>query len=546
MTPFTSPNLPAVEIVSFSQRAQTPLFAHNNISNNQSSSSEGDESAALAAVNYTQPPPQHNEHQQQQQSSPDLSFFQSHFEVTPELEPTPSIFNGSESGIIVAPPRFSNASPDDRLSKEAAAAVYEVAKEYETGTNGRARSIPHALQCYLAAAQQGHSTAQLIVATIYRLGEDSVWRVPVNVETSFEYTRMAARGGSAEAQYQLGYMYTAGFGVAVSIPDAARWYERAALQQHVLAMEQLYSLYVRGGPGLARDPHRALTWISLAARQGSPTALYRCGFLQHTGGFTGTRNARLALRFYRAAISQDPQLTLPPGIEEEAAAEEAAEAAERSMDALSPEKNSSSPSAMPGTSREHDDSADTRATPNKEPHHHELSEDQEGGKSLGVAGTQEFAGTESPPSPSRESSVSAVTFDESPAKLGLGLLLRRESSSSSSSSTPLRKLPFASGLNPPDHLLQQFSGHLVISAPPTESLTSTTTTSSPVSSSSTAPLRIRKSATAKTKTKRRRQRHRGVSKTPWKDHLVSALSTSICASLSAYVVTMMVVRGNRP
>lgn len=51
-------------------------------------------------------------------------------------------------------------------------------------------------------------------------------------ETALQVFRPLAEGGDKDAQYQLGYMYQTGTGVAKDEREALRWYEMAAKQGH--------------------------------------------------------------------------------------------------------------------------------------------------------------------------------------------------------------------------------------------------------------------------------------------------------------------------
>ena len=51
-------------------------------------------------------------------------------------------------------------------------------------------------------------------------------------ETALQVFRPLAEGGNKDAQYQLGYMYQTGTGVAQDDRQALHWYEMAAKQGH--------------------------------------------------------------------------------------------------------------------------------------------------------------------------------------------------------------------------------------------------------------------------------------------------------------------------
>jgi TPR repeat protein len=62
-------------------------------------------------------------------------------------------------------------------------------------------------------------------------------------------------------------MYRFGEGRRVDLPNAARWYQRAADLGEAIAQLNLGEMYMLG-LGVPRDAARAHLWLTLAARQG--------------------------------------------------------------------------------------------------------------------------------------------------------------------------------------------------------------------------------------------------------------------------------------
>jgi hypothetical protein len=75
-------------------------------------------------------------------------------------------------------------------------------------------------------AAQGDANAQDNLGTLYSLGAG----VERNAEEAVRYYRLAAEQGRAAAQYNLGNMYASGEGVAQDNMRAYMWYDIAALQ----------------------------------------------------------------------------------------------------------------------------------------------------------------------------------------------------------------------------------------------------------------------------------------------------------------------------
>ena len=84
------------------------------------------------------------------------------------------------------------------------------------------------------------------------------------------YTR-AAEQGYAEAQYNLGYMYEQGRGVAQDYTQAVDWYRKAAEQNEAAAQYSLGLMYEQG-TGVPRNLTEASRWYQLAAKNGDPDA----------------------------------------------------------------------------------------------------------------------------------------------------------------------------------------------------------------------------------------------------------------------------------
>ncbi len=67
-----------------------------------------------------------------------------------------------------------------------------------------------------------------------------------------------ARAGDAEAQYNIGWLYHNGYGLAVNDKQALYWWQQASAQKHTEARFALASLYSHGGRGVQRDTNKAI------------------------------------------------------------------------------------------------------------------------------------------------------------------------------------------------------------------------------------------------------------------------------------------------
>lgn len=67
-----------------------------------------------------------------------------------------------------------------------------------------------------------------------------------------------ADNGDAHAQYNLGWLYHNGYGLAVDDQQALHWWQQATAQGHVDARFALAALYTHGGRGVAADIDKAI------------------------------------------------------------------------------------------------------------------------------------------------------------------------------------------------------------------------------------------------------------------------------------------------
>ena len=88
-----------------------------------------------------------------------------------------------------------------------------------------------------------------------------------NYTESIKYFKKAADQGNADAQYELGYMYSRGEGVTLSDSEAVRWYKLAADQGDAMALYELGFMY-ENGYGVTQSDTEAIKYYKLAADQG--------------------------------------------------------------------------------------------------------------------------------------------------------------------------------------------------------------------------------------------------------------------------------------
>jgi TPR repeat protein len=112
----------------------------------------------------------------------------------------------------------------------------------------------------------------------------------------------AAERGDAEAQFNLGMMYSAGLGIEKDDSAAFRWIHKAAEQGHKEA-EFILGLMFDEGVGAAKDESQALTWYRKAADHGERRAQYQLARAYALGSGVA-ENLQEAARWYRRAAEQ--------------------------------------------------------------------------------------------------------------------------------------------------------------------------------------------------------------------------------------------------
>jgi TPR repeat protein len=95
---------------------------------------------------------------------------------------------------------------------------------------------------------------------------------PPDYQRSLQLFQVAADAGNAEGQYQVGYLYEVGDGVAADHAEALQWFRKAADQGNPKAQYQL-GVYFAKGWVVQQNYLDAMTWFSKAAEQGHPEAM---------------------------------------------------------------------------------------------------------------------------------------------------------------------------------------------------------------------------------------------------------------------------------
>jgi len=122
------------------------------------------------------------------------------------------------------------------------------------------------------AADQNLALAQFNLGFSYENG-DGVAKDKVE---AVKWYRKAAEQNFAMAQFSLGFCYANGVGGVKDKVEAVKWYRKAANQNHVLAQYTLGNSFANG-EGVAKDAVEAVKWYRKAADQNYDLAQYNLG-----------------------------------------------------------------------------------------------------------------------------------------------------------------------------------------------------------------------------------------------------------------------------
>jgi hypothetical protein len=116
--------------------------------------------------------------------------------------------------------------------------------------------------------------------------------------SEFEKVVWLAEQGRADDQFQLGYMYENGKGVARDDVQAVKWYRMAAEQGNAEAQFSLGKWYEEGRD---KNDTEAVKWYRMAAKQGNAKALRNLGVMYYTGQGVAQDYAEAVMCFHEAA-----------------------------------------------------------------------------------------------------------------------------------------------------------------------------------------------------------------------------------------------------
>ncbi len=127
-------------------------------------------------------------------------------------------------------------------------------------------------------------------------GQSNIDALPASISPAL---RTAAAASDPAAEYELGARYAEGRGVPQSLPEAVRWFERAANAGFAPAQFRLASLTEKGD-GLKKDAQAARRLYLAAAAKGHAKAMHNLAVL-YAEGIDGKPDYKVAAEWFRKA-----------------------------------------------------------------------------------------------------------------------------------------------------------------------------------------------------------------------------------------------------
>ena len=115
--------------------------------------------------------------------------------------------------------------------------------------------------------------------------------------------RLAADQGLAVAQFNLGFAFANGTGVAKDDSEAVRWFRLAAADHGLASAQYNLGCSFQNGVGVPVDHSEALRLYRLAEQQGNAAATSNLGFMYHQG-IGVAKDLTEAKRLYELAASR--------------------------------------------------------------------------------------------------------------------------------------------------------------------------------------------------------------------------------------------------
>ncbi|KAI5809949.1 hypothetical protein DFH27DRAFT_537125 [Peziza echinospora] len=133
---------------------------------------------------------------------------------------------------------------------------FRLGHAYEFGVLGCPIDPRRSITWYSRAAAKGEPDSELALSGWYLTGAEGV--LEQSDTEAYLWARRAAEKGLMKAEYAVGHLTEAGFGVPPNMEEAKRWYYKAASQGFPKAQERLRDLK-KGGPAAAQKSRERLS-----------------------------------------------------------------------------------------------------------------------------------------------------------------------------------------------------------------------------------------------------------------------------------------------
>jgi TPR repeat protein len=169
---------------------------------------------------------------------------------------------------------------------------------YEVGGLGvDAENEKKAVEDILADARSGDLDAQIAMAEMLYEGS----RVPIDLETSFQWYRTAALKGHAGAQAMVSYMLESGVGCEQNEAEAFHWLRLGAENGDAYCQFK-FAEALEAGLYTPKNVSEALDWYRRAAEQGHVSAQFELGWKLYSGEVVAEDLIAAADLFEKAAL----------------------------------------------------------------------------------------------------------------------------------------------------------------------------------------------------------------------------------------------------
>ncbi len=161
---------------------------------------------------------------------------------------------------------------------------------------------PEEAKSIALVAEEGNEGAQVLIAGIYMRGDAGYAK---NMGLATQWFERAAAQGNNYAQFMLGEIHEAGWGVQKNLKVAADWREKAANRGNNQAQLKLAKMYLNG-EGVTKDIQKAEYWLNRADIEGNSDArVLLAQLFRERGNAKGSRV--LAERWYAKAATQSDE-----------------------------------------------------------------------------------------------------------------------------------------------------------------------------------------------------------------------------------------------